>query len=137
MSILETIKTPKGTLISIKSIALVSYLQHASGPRDLPTIANDTLVSPVTDAAMVDLHRRLRDLCDARHIHRLVVGDVLHWKAGPGPEEEDEEDAVPAVRNIAPPRRINVMAGRYVPERAPVMRPGADHRHLQSRGHRC
>ena len=86
---------------------------------------------------MVDLRRRLRDLCDARHIHRLVVGDVLHWKAGPGPEEEDEEDAVPAVRNIAPPRRINVMAGRYVPERAPVLRPGADHRHLQSRGHRC
>ena len=137
MSILETIKTPKGTLISIKSIALVSYLQHASGPRDLPTIANDTLVSPVTDAAMVDLRRRLRDLCDARHIHRLVVGDVLHWKAGPGPEEEDEEDAVPAVRNIAPPRRINVMAGHYIPERAPVLRPGSDHRHLQSRGHRC
>ena len=134
MSILETIKTPKGTLISIKSIALVSYLQHASGPRDLPTIANDTLVSPVTDAAMVHLRRRLRDLCEGLHIHRVLIGDVLHWRAGPDPEEEE---AMPAVRTAAPPRRINVMAGHYIPERAPVLRPGADHRHLQSRGHRC
>ena len=44
---------------------------------------------------------------------------------------------MPAVRNIAPPRRVNVMAGHYVPPRNQAMRPGADHRHLHSRGLRC
>ena len=89
-----------------------------------------------TEAALIALRRRLRDLCESQHIHRVLVGDVLHWKAGPDPEE-DEEEAVPAIGPIVQPRRVNVMAGCYVPPRNPAMRPGADHRHLQSRGVRC
>lgn len=38
---------------------------------------------------------------------------------------------------IAGPRRVNVMAGIYLPPPGPALRAGADHRHIQSRGFRC
>lgn len=136
MKVLDT--TPilaKGTLTASLSIAIVRLLTDC-GACDLHQIANNVLSAPVAEADLTALRRRLRDLCEGLHIHRVLVGDVLHWKAGPDPEE-DEEEAVPAVAHIAPPRRVNVMAGCYVPPRNAAMRPGADHRHLQSRGLRC
>ena len=134
---IETIKTPKGTLTTPLSIAILRLVTEC-GACDLRQIANNVppLNVKATESDLVALRRRLRDLCEGLHIHRVLIGDVLHWRAGPDPEEDDEE-AMPAVRTAAPPRRINVMAGHYIPERAPVLRPGSDHRHLQSRGHRC
>lgn len=131
---IEIIKTPRGTLSSALSLAVVQHVTDY-GPCDLADIAQALkAVDGYNYKVEIGLPVRLRDLCRANHLHRVLINDHLHWKAGP---DEEEEEAVPAVRNIAPPRRINVMAGHYVPERAPVMRPGADHRHLQSRGHRC
>ena len=140
MKVLNTTPVlPKGTLTAPLSIAIVRVLQE-HGPVDLAGIARAVLPATNTqqekDSAFTGLMRRLRDLCEGLHIHRVLIGDVLHWQAGPGPEE-DEEEAMPAVRNIAPPRRVNVMAGHYVPPRNQAMRPGADHRHLHSRGLRC
>lgn len=134
---IETIKTPKGALTTPLSIAILRLVTEC-GACDLRQIANNVLPlsGKATESDLVALRRRLRDLCEGLHIHRVLIGDVLHWRAGPDPEE-DEEEAMPAVRTPTPPRRINVMAGHYVPERAPVLRPSADHRHLQSRGHRC
>ena len=131
---LEIIKTPRGTLSSALSLAVVQHVADY-GPCDLADISQALkAVDGYNYKVEIGLPVRLRDLCRANHLHRVLINDHLHWKAGP---DEEEEDAVPAVRNIAPPRRINVMAGHYIPERAPVLRPGADHRHLQSRGHRC
>ena len=131
---IEIIKTPRGTLSSALSLAVVQHVTDY-GPCDLADIAQALkAVDGYNYKVEIGLPVRLRDLCRANHLHRVLINDHLHWKAGP---DEEEEEAVPAVRNIAPPRRINVMAGHYIPERAPVLRPGADHRHLQSRGHRC
>lgn len=134
MKVLDT--TPilaKGTLTASLSIAIVRLLTDC-GACDLHQIANNVL--PLADADLTALRRRLRDLCEGQHIHRVLIGDVLHWKVGPD-TEEDEEEAMPAIGPIVPPRRINVMAGTYVPPRTQAMRPGADHRHLHSRGVRC
>ena len=131
---IEIIKTPRGTLSSALSLAVVQHVADY-GPCDLADISQALkAVDGYNYKVELGLQLRLRDLCRSNHLHRVLINDHLHWKAGP---DEEEEEAVPAVRNIAPPRRINVMAGHYVPERAPVLRPGADHRHLQSRGHRC
>lgn len=136
MKVLDT--TPilaKGTLTSPLSLSILRLLSDC-GACDLHQIANNVLSAPVAEADLTALRRRLRDLCEGLHIHRVLVGDVLHWKAGPDPEE-DEEEAMPAIGPIVQPRRVNVMAGCYVPPRNAAMRPGADHRHLQSRGLRC
>ena len=131
---IEIIKTPRGTLSSALSLAVVQHVTDY-GPCDLADIAQALkAVDGYNYKVEIGLPVRLRDLCRANHLHRVLINDHLHWKAGP---DEEEEEAVPAVRTAAPPRRNNVMAGHYVPERAPVLRPGADHRHLQSRGHRC
>lgn len=133
---IEIIKTPKGTLSSALSLAVVQHVTDY-GPCDLADIAQALkAVDGYNHKVEIGLPTRLRDLCRANHLHRVLINDHLHWKVGPD-EEEEEEEAVPAVRTAAPPRRNNVMAGHYIPERAPVVRPGADHRHLQSRGHRC
>ena len=131
---LEIIKTPRGTLSSALSLAVVQHVADY-GPCDLADISQALkAVDGYNHKVELGLQLRLRDLCRANHLHRVLINDHLHWKAGP---DEEEEEAVPAVRTAAPPRRINVMAGHYIPERAPVLRPGSDHRHLQSRGHRC
>lgn len=137
MKVLDTTpKLAKGTLTAPLSIAILRLLTDC-GSCDLHQIASNTLSTtvPHTEADLTALRRRLRDLCEGRHIHRVLIGDVLHWRAGPDPDE-DEEEAVPAV-HVVPPRRTNVMAGCYVPPRDPALRPGADHRHLHSRGIRC
>ena len=131
---IEIIKTPRGTLSSALSLAVVQHVADY-GPCDLADISQALkAVDGYNYKVEIGLPTRLRDLCSSKHLHRVLINDHLHWKAGP---DEEEEDAMPAVRTAAPPRRNNVMAGHYVPERAPVLRPGADHRHLQSRGHRC
>ena len=131
---IEIIKTPRGTLSSALSLAVVQHVADY-GPCDLADISQALkAVDGYNYKVEIGLPTRLRDLCSSKHLHRVLINDHLHWKAGP---DEEEEEAVPAVRTAAPPRRNNVMAGHYVPERAPVLRPGADHRHLQSRGHRC
>ena len=131
---LEIIKTPRGTLSSALSLAVVQHVADY-GPCDLADISQALkAVDGYNYKVELGLQLRLRDLCRSNHLHRVLINDHLHWKAGP---DEEEEEAVPAVRNIAPPRRVNVMAGHYVPPRNQAMRPGADHRHLQSRGVRC
>ena len=134
MTMLETTKTPKGTLTSPLSLAVVQHVTDY-GPCDAEDIAKPLrgMDCYTDDAEMTALRRRLRDLCEGRHLHRVLINDRMYWKAGPDPE--DVPPAPPPDR--VPPRRTNVMAGHYVPARAPVLRPGADHRHLQSRGHRC
>ena len=131
---LEIIKTPRGTLSSALSLAVVQHVADY-GPCDLADISQALkAVDGYNYKVEIGLQLRLRDLCRSKHLHRVLINDHLHWKAGP---DEEEEEAVPAARTAAPPRRNNVMTGHYIPERAPVLRPGADHRHLQSRGHRC
>ena len=133
MKVLDTTpKLAKGTVTSPLSIAVIAHLKRC-GPCSL-SMLTDTFHS-TTDAEVISMAARLRKLRLAGHVHVVRVSGHHFWAHGP--DEEDEEEAVPAVAHIAPPRRVNVMAGCYVPPRNAVMRPGADHRHLQSRGLRC
>lgn len=126
---------PAGVLKSALSLTIVHHLRTADAGCELEQIACAVLPAPVTKADLIMLRQRLCRLGRGGYVHHVQAGTALRWKAGPDPDE-DEEEAVPAVA-VASSRRISVMAGVYVPPRNQVLRPGADHRHLQSRGIRC
>ncbi len=136
MKVLETIKTPRGTLTSPLSIAVVQHVTDY-GPCDAQDIAPALchMDGYTDDAELGALRRRLRDLCEGGHLHRVLIRDRMYWQAGPNPEDQERERE--RAFAVAPPRRINVMAGVYQPTPGPVLRAGADHRHIPSRGHRC
>lgn len=120
MKVLERIKNPKGELLSTFNQAIVKHLQ-ANGPCDAVTLDNalTKLDGYYDDAGLSRLQRRLTHLRTDGHVHRVLIGQRLCWRAGPEPEHQPERPIV------TPPRRVNVMSG---PDYSPgwtVARPGA------------
>lgn len=75
--------------------------------------------------------------------HRDTDG-TAHWSLNPVAQHRQprvkvhQPPAAPVAHNLVPPRRVNVMAGVYVPNHMPVTRPGAlDFQRIPSHGHRC
>lgn len=131
--------TRKSTL-SAESVEVIDHLKA----RGRQTTAQ--LLSHFAGVPRTVLGKRLRNLCalgwldfaatDAgeriwfvRSSARAIVARTSEPEA---PRQSKE------VLPIVEPRRVNVMAGVYVPQRGPALRPGAlDFKACQSVGYRC
>lgn len=119
---LETIKTPKGELLSPITKAIVQHVEDY-GPCDVRDISTALLQIDgySDDAQLTGLQRRLLKLRDVDHLHRVLIKDVIHWMAGPQPVPQ----APKPPPGITPPRRHNCMSGPAYASDWSVARPGA------------
>ena len=119
---LETIKTPKGELLSPITKAIVQHVEDY-GPCDAADISGALrqIDGYSDDAALTGLHRRLNNLRESGHVHRVLIKDVMHWQAGPEPVPK----APKPPPGITPPRQHNCMSGPDYESNWSVARPGA------------
>jgi len=114
-----------------------SHLVRTARPLSLAEVFRD--VHPgkkATDWALRALRKRLQYLAAEGRLHSDGYGDGRTW-SGITDAQRAEQAAQEAAR-VALPRRVNVMAGTYVPARSPALRPGAmDFRGCPSVGYRC
>lgn len=116
------------------------HLANAARPLSLAEVFRDVYPGQrATDCALLALRKRLQYLAAAGRLHSDGYGDGRTWSGIT--EAQRAERAAQEAAQAAPvalPRRVNVMAGTYVPARSPALRPGAmDFRGCPSVGYRC
>ena len=92
-----------------------------------------------TDCALLALRKRLQYLAAEGRLLSEGYGEGRTWRAYTEAQRAAmaAQDAATA-RQVAQPRRVDVMAGTYVPARGPALRAGAlDYRSCPSVGYRC
>lgn len=119
---------------------IVSHLANAARPLSLAEVFRDVYPGkPAKDCALLALRKRLQYLAAEGRLHSDGYGDGRTWSGIT--EAQRAEQAAQEAAQAAPvalPRRVNVMAGTYVPARSPALRPGAmDFRGCPSVGYRC
>ena len=117
-----------------------SHLTNAARPLSLAEVFRDVYPGQrATDCALLALRKRLQYLAAEGRLHSDGYGDGRTW-SGITEAQRAEQAAQKAARAapVALPRRVNVMAGTYVPARSPALRAGAmDFRSCPSVGYRC
>ena len=117
-----------------------SHLANAARPLSLAEVFRDVYPGQrATDCALLALRKRLQYLAAEGRLHSDGYGDGRTW-SGITEAQRAEQAAQEAAQAapVAPPRRVNVMAGTYVPARSPALRAGAmDFRSCPSVGYRC
>lgn len=117
-----------------------NHLANAARPLSLAEVFRDVYPGkPAKDCALLALRKRLQYLAAEGRLHSDGYGDGRTW-SGITEAQRAEQAAQEAARaaTVALPRRVNVMAGTYVPARSPALRPGAmDFRSCPSVGYRC
>ena len=116
------------------------HLENAARPLSLAEVFRDVYPGQrATDCALLALRKRLQYLAAEGRLHSDGYGDGRTWSGIT--EAQRAERAAQEAAQAAPvalPRRVNVMAGTYVPARSPALRPGAmDFRGCRSVGYRC
>ena len=116
------------------------HLANAARPLSLAEVFRDVYPGQrATDCALLALRKRLQYLAAEGRLHSDGYGDGRTWSGIT--EAQRAEQAAQEAAQAAPvalPRRVNVMAGTYVPARSPALRPGAmDFRGCPSVGYRC
>ena len=119
---------------------IVSHLANAARPLSLAEVFRDVYPGkPAKDCALLALRKRLQYLAAEGRLQSDGYGDGRTWSGIT--EAQRAEQAAHEAAQAAPvalPRRVNVMAGTYVPARSPALRPGAmDFRSCPSVGYRC
>lgn len=117
-----------------------NHLANAARPLSLAEVFRDVYPGQrATDCALLALRKRLQYLAAEGRLHSDGYGDGRTWSGIT--EAQRAEQAAQEAAQAAPvalPRRVNVMAGTYVPARGPALRPGAmDFRGCPSVGYRC
>lgn len=123
------------TFLSPESVAVIAHLRtHGQ------TTAKD-LIAQLPGQTQGQLRKRLSNLVAYGWLDFGWNSDgAQHWFVQPSARAAVAVAvaAAPAPANLVPPRRINVMAGTYVPPAAAPARPGAlDFASVASRGHSC
>ncbi len=117
-----------------------NHLANAARPLSLAEVFRDVYPGQrATDCALLALRKRLQYLAAEGRLHSDGYGDGRTWSGITGAQraEQAAQEAAQAAP-VALPRRVNVMAGTYVPARSPALRPGAmDFRGCPSVGYRC
>ena len=120
------------------------HLANAARPLSLAEVFRDVYPGQrATDCALLALRKRLQYLAAEGRLHSDGYGDGRTWSGiteAQRAEQAAHEAAHQAAQaaRVALPRRVNVMAGTYVPARGPALRPGAmDFRGCPSVGYRC
>lgn len=116
------------------------HLENAARPLSLAEVFRDVYPGQrATDCALLALRKRLQYLAAEGRLHSDGYGDGRTWSGIT--EAQRAERAAQEAAQAAPvalPRRVNVMAGTYVPARGPALRAGAmDFRSCPSVGYRC
>ena len=121
-----------------------NHLANAARPLSLAEVFRDVYPGkPAKDCALLALRKRLQYLAAAGRLHSDGYGDGRTWSGiteAQRAEQAAHEAAHQAAQaaRVAPPRRVDVMSGTYVPARGPALRPGAmDFRSCPSVGYRC
>ena len=117
-----------------------NHLANAARPLSLAEVFRDVYPGQrATDCALLALRKRLQYLAAEGRLHSDGYGDGRTWSGIT--EAQRAEQAAQEAAQAAPvalPRRVNVMAGTYVPARSPALRAGAmDFRSCPSVGYRC
>ena len=117
-----------------------NHLANAARPLSLAEVFRDVYPGQrATDCALLALRRRLQYLAAKGRLHSDGYGGGRTWSGiteAQRAEQAAQEAAQAAL--VALPRRVNVMAGTYVPARSPALRAGAmDFRSCPSVGYRC
>ena len=117
-----------------------NHLANAARPLSLAEVFRDVYPGQrATDCALLALRKRLQYLAAEGRLHSDGYGDGRTWSGIT--EAQRAEQAAQEAAQAAPvalPRRVNVMAGTYVPARGPALRAGAmDFRSCPSVGYRC
>lgn len=116
------------------------HLTNAARPLSLAEVFRDVYPGQrATDCALLALRKRLQYLAAEGCLQSDGYGDGRTW-SGITEAQRAEQAAQEAAQAapVAPPRRVNVMSGTYVPARGPALRPGAmDFRSCPSVGYRC
>ena len=120
------------------------HLANAARPLSLAEVFRDVYPGQrATDCALLALRKRLQYLAAEGRLHSDGYGDGRTWSGITEAQRAEQaahqaaHQAAQAAR-VALPRRVNVMAGTYVPARGPALRPGAmDFRGCPSVGYRC
>ena len=117
-----------------------SHLANAARPLSLAEVFRDVYPGKqATDWALLALRKRLQYLVAEGRLSSEGYGEDRTWSG----ITEAQRAAVAArdaveLRQVAQPRRVDVMSGTYVPARGPALRPGAlDYRSCPSVGYRC
>ena len=121
-----------------------NHLANAARPLSLAEVFRDVYPGQrATDCALLALRKRLQYLAAEGRLQRDGYGDGRTW-SGITEAQRAEQAAHEAAHQaaqaalVALQRRVNVMAGTYVPARGPALRPGAmDFRSCPSVGYRC
>lgn len=116
------------------------HLANAARPLSLAEVFRDVYPGkPAKDCALLALRKRLQYLAAEGRLQSEGYGDGRTWSGIT--EAQRAEQAAQEAAQAAPvalPRRVNVMAGTYVPARSPALRAGAmDFRSCPSVGYRC
>ena len=117
-----------------------SHLTNAARPLSLAEVFRDVYPGQrATDCALLALRKRLQYLAAEGRLQSDGYGGGRTWSGIT--EAQRAEQAAHEAAQAAPvalPRRVNVMAGTYVPARSPALRAGAmDFRSCPSVGYRC
>ena len=117
-----------------------NHLANAARPLSLAEVFRDVYPGQrATDCALLALRKRLQYLAAEGRLHSDGYGGGRTWSGIT--EAQRAEQAAQEAAQAAPvalPRRVNVMAGTYVPARSPALRAGAmDFRSCPSVGYRC
>ena len=120
------------------------HLANAARPLSLAEVFRDVYPGQrATDCALLALRKRLQYLAAEGRLQSDGYGDGRTW-SGITEAQRAEQAAHEAAHQaaqaalVALPRRVNVMAGTYVPARSPALRAGAmDFRSCPSVGYRC
>lgn len=120
------------------------HLANAARPLSLAEVFRDVYPGQrATDCALLALRKRLQYLAAEGRLHSDGYGDGRTWSGITEAQraERAAQEAAHQAAQAAPvalPRRVNVMAGTYVPARSPALRAGAmDFRSCPSVGYRC
>lgn len=121
-----------------------NHLANAARPLSLAEVFRDVYPGkPAKDCALLALRKRLQYLAAEGRLHSDGYGDGRTWSGiteAQRAEQAANEAAHQAAQaaRVAPPRRVDVMSGTYVPARGPALRAGAmDFRSCPSVGYRC
>lgn len=116
-----------------------NHLANAARPLSLAEVFRDVYPGQrATDCALLALRKRLQYLAAEGRLQSDGYGDGRTWRGITDAQraEQAAQEAAQAAP-VALPRRVNVMAGTYVPARSPALRPGAmDFRSCPSVGYR-
>ena len=120
---------------------IIAHLAGAARPLRMEELHGDVYPGkPASTASLVALRKRLTYLALDGRVLCYRRGNARLWTAPSQAQRQAQAQADLAAAQampVAAPRRINIMAGTYTPPRGPVLRAGADHAHIASRGYRC